>query len=113
VLQVGYFMPYIVQFLVEGGSSIGTAMPSSHCGVSSACWLAVVWETKDYQLPFLLVRLYFIDSNVLCTALLYVQCDNVGSTVLLSHLVTAGQSDTLHSQWFNSLILLVIPFPML
>uniref|UniRef100_A0A7S0N6G4 Inositolphosphotransferase Aur1/Ipt1 domain-containing protein n=1 Tax=Pyramimonas obovata TaxID=1411642 RepID=A0A7S0N6G4_9CHLO len=53
--EVGYFMPYIVHYLVEGGSSRGTAMPSSHCGVSAACWLAVVWETKDYQLPFLLV----------------------------------------------------------
>eukprot|EP00238_Polyblepharides_amylifera_P000186 CAMPEP_0196574020 /NCGR_PEP_ID=MMETSP1081-20130531/3814_1 /TAXON_ID=36882 /ORGANISM="Pyramimonas amylifera, Strain CCMP720" /LENGTH=407 /DNA_ID=CAMNT_0041891909 /DNA_START=179 /DNA_END=1402 /DNA_ORIENTATION=- len=53
--QVGYLISHVVQWLVEMGSSHGTAFPSSHCGVSTATWIAVALTSGDYKIPFLLV----------------------------------------------------------
>jgi len=53
--QVGYFMSYIVQFFVEGGSSLGTACPSSHCAVACVVCITTVWETGRFHVPFILI----------------------------------------------------------
>lgn len=52
--EVGFVMPYVVQFLNERGSSMGTACPSSHCALATGIWLAMVWETGHYNMLFLL-----------------------------------------------------------
>lgn len=46
--QVGYFASYIVHRLVEGGSSLGTACPSSHCATGAAIWFSFVLESGGH-----------------------------------------------------------------
>eukprot|EP00122_Pirum_gemmata_P000579 Pgem_evm1s515 len=40
--DVGYLFSYITHKAVEGGSSTGTAFPSSHCGITMAVWFCTM-----------------------------------------------------------------------
>lgn len=45
--SMGRIFPPIVHRILHGGSSIGTAFPSSHCAVAATCWIVVLlWEKR-------------------------------------------------------------------
>eukprot|EP00736_Rhodelphis_marinus_P010999 Rmarinus@m.8226 len=37
--KVGYFMPHVIHMLIDKGSAVGTATPSSHCLISTVVWV--------------------------------------------------------------------------
>jgi membrane-associated phospholipid phosphatase len=57
----GYVMPKITQYLVNQGSSIGTAFPSSHVSVSVSCWIMAM----RYHRPVAIVYLFLVPALAL------------------------------------------------
>eukprot|EP01134_Creolimax_fragrantissima_P001510 CFRG1510T1 len=53
--EVGYLFSYITHVVVEGGSSSGTAFPSSHCAITTAAWVSMIMYLPRVGLAYILV----------------------------------------------------------
>jgi len=60
--QVSYFFCYVVRWVLVG-SSKGTAMPSSHCAISTICWV-LAWR---YHIPLAIVYTLFVPGLIFAT----------------------------------------------
>eukprot|EP01090_Pellita_catalonica_P006206 TRINITY_DN16406_c0_g1_i1.p1 TRINITY_DN16406_c0_g1~~TRINITY_DN16406_c0_g1_i1.p1 ORF type:complete len:396 (-),score=41.57 TRINITY_DN16406_c0_g1_i1:166-1353(-) len=61
--QISYFFCYVVRFVLSGGSSKGTAMPSGHCAISIICWIVAL----RYHKPLAIIYTFFVPGLVFAT----------------------------------------------
>eukprot|EP00127_Corallochytrium_limacisporum_P000453 Clim_evm9s13 gene=Clim_evmTU9s13 len=61
--DVGYFFARLVNTIVSGESSQGTATPSSHCAVSMALWLCAIL----YHRPLAILYIFMVPGLVFAT----------------------------------------------
>jgi membrane-associated phospholipid phosphatase len=58
---VGYYLPHVTRWLLDRGSSVGAAFPSSHVAVSTVVWIMAI----RYCRPLALVYLFLVPALAL------------------------------------------------